>query len=219
MRIEEQENLEAGMSPEEAHYAALRRFGNVTLAQERSREMWGWHSVETLWQDVRYGLRQLRKNSGFTAVAVFTLALGIGINTAAFTAYKAFFERSLDARDPGKMVNLALILHSGVTDPWFSYPDYEAYRDRLHSFSGMIAHAKNIDLLTLSGAGGVVSQRSAAAGTLLGKWGLLPGGASDAEFASTMIVSENYFSVLGAAAALVIAIPKASGFQRLTFDL
>lgn len=63
----------------------------------------------------------------------------------------------------------------------------------------MIAQAKNIDLLTLSGAGGVVSQRSAAAGTLLGKW-LLPSGASDAEFASTMIVSENYFSVLGAAA-------------------
>ena len=51
LRMEEQENLESGMPPEEAHYAALRRFGNVTLAQERSREMWGWNSVETLWQD------------------------------------------------------------------------------------------------------------------------------------------------------------------------
>ena len=199
LRMEEQENLESGMPPDEAHYAALRRFGNVTLTQERSREMWGWSSVETLWQDLRYGLRMLSKNPGFTCVAVLTLALGVGVNTAAFTAYKAFFARPLDARDPGKMVNLALILHSGVTDPWFSYPDYEAYRDHLHSFSEVIAHAKNIDLLTLSGAGGVVSQHGSASGTLLGKW-LLPSGTSDAEFASTMMVSENYFSVLGASA-------------------
>src|SRR5208337_3489392 len=88
-----------------------------------------------------FGLRQLRKNPGFTGVAVLTLALGIGVNTAAFTAYKAFFTRPLDARDPGKMVNLALILHSGATEPFFSYPDYEAFRDRLHSFSGLIAES------------------------------------------------------------------------------
>ena len=63
LEMEEQENLESGMPPEEAHYAALRRFGNVTLAQERSREMWGWNSVETLWQDLRYGLRMLAQES------------------------------------------------------------------------------------------------------------------------------------------------------------
>jgi hypothetical protein len=70
--------------------------------------------------------------------SVFALALGIGVNTAAFTAYKAFFARPLDARDPGTMVDFALRLQSGVTKAEFSYPDYEAYRDHLHLFSGVI---------------------------------------------------------------------------------
>jgi len=198
LEMEEQENLESGLPPKEAHYAALRRFGNVTLVQERSREMWGWNSVETLRQDIRYGWRQLRKNPGFTAVAVVTLALGIGVNTAAFTAYRAFFDRPLDARDPGKMVNLALILHSGATDPSFSYPDYEAYRDHLHSFSGLIAES-GVEFLPLADAGDSASQRNSADSSLAGELGLLPFSASSKEFAATMIVSENYFSVLGVA--------------------
>lgn len=135
------------------------------------------------------------RNAGFTAVSVFVLALGIGVNTAVFTAYKAFVARPLDARDPGTLVNFALHVPSGAIDAEFSYPDYEAYRDHLKSFTGVIA--VSIDQLRLTGAGGIVNRRNAGAGSLIRRLGLLRPTASNAEFASTFIVSKNYFSVLG----------------------
>ena len=108
LQMEERENLEAGMSPEEAYYAALRRFGNVPLTQERSREMWTWTSLEALGQDFRYGLRMLRKDLGFTAVAVLTLALGIGANTAIFSLGNVFMFRPLPVKDAER---LAVVVH------------------------------------------------------------------------------------------------------------
>ncbi len=152
---------------------------------------------ETLLQDLRYGVRMLFRNAGFTAVSVLALALGIGVNTGTFTAYKALVRRSLDARDPGRMANIMLILQSGAESSWFSYPDYEAYRDHVHTCSDVIAMF--IDRVTLTDAGGIVSERTAAAGSLFGRLGILPPAAGNAELASTFVVSENYFSVLGVA--------------------
>lgn len=151
----------------------------------------------TIFHDLRYGVRMLRRNLGFTAVAVLALGLGIGVNTAVFTAYKTMVARPLQARDPGDMVNLALRRDSGSVENRFSYPEYETYRDSLHSFRGLIA--TKIEQLRLSDAGGIVSERTSAAESGLGRLGLLPSGASNAEFTSVLAVSENYFGVLGVA--------------------
>src|SRR5919205_3735027 len=73
LELETEQNIESGMSPEEARYAALRAFGNVTLSKEDSRTMWGLRWLETLWQDVRFGARTLLKSPTFTVVAVLSL--------------------------------------------------------------------------------------------------------------------------------------------------
>ena len=153
---------------------------------------------ETVLRDLQYGARMLCRNAGFTTVAVLALALGIGVNTAVFTAYKAMVARPLDGRDPGTMVNLALMRGTGAAEFTFSYPDYEAYRDSAHSFSGVIAFSP--EHLRLSDAGGVSGRRAREAGSGVGTLGPLFSPARNAEFAFTFAVSENYFKVLGVAA-------------------
>ncbi len=139
LEMEEQENLESGMPPDEAHYAALRRFGNVTLAQERSRKMWGWNSVETLWQDLRFGLRQLRRSPGFTVVAVLTLALGIGASAAIFSVVDAVLLHGTPYLNPAQLVEIASKSPQGEAAQ-VSAGDFKDWQARTQAFTGLIAY-------------------------------------------------------------------------------
>ncbi len=152
LEMEEQENRERGMTPEEARYAALRKFGNVTRVKEETREMWCFVWLETLLQDLRYGLRQLRRNPGVTFVAVLTLALGIGANTAIFSVVNAVLLRPLPYPDSDRLVSV-MEAGPGTGHP-VSYPNFFDWQAENHVFSGMASY--NYAQFILSGAGQAV---------------------------------------------------------------
>ena len=132
--LREQEQIERGLSPKEARYAAQRRFGNDLVFREGSRDMWGWNWLEHLGQDIRYALRMVLKNPGFTAVAVVTLALGIGANTAIFSLINAALLKMLPVTDPEQLVTIGC-----SADDSFPYPAFKQLRDHNQVFSGVLA--------------------------------------------------------------------------------
>jgi len=135
---ETQDNIAAGMSPAEARHAAQRKFGRPVLnVKEDTRAVWGWVWFERLWQDLRHGTRMLAKNPGFTIIAVSSLAIGIGINSAIFSLADALFLRPLPVPHSGDVVTLDSTNLRGPSG--VSYRDYVDFRDHSRSFAGLVA--------------------------------------------------------------------------------
>jgi hypothetical protein len=97
------ELVAGGMSRKDAYVATGCEFGNLTLIEEDSRAVWGWTAIESFFADIRYGLRTMRRNPGFTALAILSLALGIGAHTAIFSLINTLMLRTLPVRDPGNL--------------------------------------------------------------------------------------------------------------------
>jgi predicted permease len=134
-----EENITKGMTEEEARSAALRAMGGVEQRKEECRDTRRVRLIEDLMQDLRYGLRTLRKSPGFTIVAVLSLALGIGANTAIFSLVDPVLLRFLPVKDPEQLIVLNTVDQRGKEGPWFSYPMYEKLRARTQVFSGVFA--------------------------------------------------------------------------------
>jgi macrolide transport system ATP-binding/permease protein len=129
--------MSEGMTREQAERQARRAFGNRTLAEERSREVWQWRTLESIWADVRFALRQLRKSPGFTITAVLTLTLAIGANSVVFGVLNALILRPLNVPHPQSLYTLE---HGGDKEQETSYPDYLDLRDRNRSFEDLTAY-------------------------------------------------------------------------------
>jgi predicted permease len=140
-----EENIRRGMTPEEARHAARREFGGVEQAKELYRERRGLPLLETFLQDIRFGTRMLVKNPGFTIVAILTLALGIGANTAIFSVVKAVLMRPLPFKDPSRLVRVNESVVHGGRSP-VAYPNYLDWRARNRVFQEMAAYG-NCELI------------------------------------------------------------------------
>jgi predicted permease len=131
-----------GLSPEEARREARRQFGGVAQIQELHREGRGIAALDQAAADLRYALRMMRRNPGFSLVSMLTLALGIGVNTTLFSAYNAVALKRLPVADPQQVVRLERWFASrarGGVQYAFSYPEYLYLRDHARSFADMVA--------------------------------------------------------------------------------
>jgi predicted permease len=129
--------MDEGMSPEQAHREARRAFGNRTLLEERSREVWQWPTLESIWADVRLALRQLRRSPGFTFAAIVTLTLAIGANAVVFGVLNALILRPLNVPQAESL----FVIQHGSETTWCSYADYLDLRQRNRSFDDVSVFA------------------------------------------------------------------------------
>jgi predicted permease len=144
LELREQANVKSGHSITTAHREAYLRFGNPTVIRERSLTAWGWSWLESLTQDVGYGIRSLFRSPAITFVALLSLALGIGANTAIFSFMDAIMLRSLPVKDPGQLVLLGNGTWNGISDGFavtelYSYPFFRQMQQRNSVFSDTAA--------------------------------------------------------------------------------
>ncbi|MEZ5354835.1 MAG: ABC transporter permease [Bryobacteraceae bacterium] len=132
MELRRQQHIGQGMPPGEAKAAAQRRFGNVMLMREQSRDGWGWAWIEQSAQDVRYGVRSMMRNPGFTLVAVMILAMGAGASTAVFSVVNSVLLHPLSYAEPRRLVTL---LHGGAAP--VSAANYVDWRDQTDAFAAV----------------------------------------------------------------------------------
>jgi putative ABC transport system permease protein len=151
LELETEEGMDAGLSPEEARFAAVRAFGNVTRVREETRTVWTAVWWENVRQDLRYALGTLSRNPGFVATAVLTLGLGIGANTAIYQLFDALSLRTLPVADPHALVIVDLAERSQLGGrrtsghPVLTNPLWEEFRKTQQVFSGALAWS-NTDL-------------------------------------------------------------------------
>jgi predicted permease len=170
LELDAEELRESGLPAPAAQFAARRRLGNTILLAEAIREVWGWSWLERIGQDVRFGLRLLRKNPAFSVVAILSLALGIGANTAIFGLIDALLLKSLPVRDPQSLLFVAKQAQGGV-DPSFYYETYRRLGAAQPFFQELAAYGERVRMNV--SIGGV------------------------AESTMGQLVSGNYYSVLG----------------------
>jgi predicted permease len=137
LQMEVEANLDRGFSPENASQSARRSFGNSAAIRESSREAWMFHSLETLLQDVRYGLRVLGRSPGFAVTTVSVIALGVGANAAIFSLLDSVVLRPLSVAAPEQLV----LIDGEYETGWslISYPMYRDLAERQQAFSDVVA--------------------------------------------------------------------------------